>query len=243
MAHNFPRSEELARTRLLESCKNSNFATLSRYQYQRGGSDIVGLSVVFSREAARVWGNIRSGFIIVGADNDSAHIRGYAWDLETNSYICQDTVVKRLVQRKKGDKTEWVIPDERDWRETLNSQGARVERNCLLHVLPRLVLDECLEMSQSTISKKIAADPEGEKKKVIDAFASLHVLPSDLERYLGHELRLTSPQELEELRGVYSAVKNGEATWTKIIDSKLSPKEPPKENVTLDDITGGEAQS
>jgi hypothetical protein len=65
-----------------------------------------------------------------------------------------------------------------------------------------------------------ARDPDGERKKIADAFAEIHVKASDLVEYLGHSLDSCSPAELVQLRGLFGAIRDGEATWATVMDNK-----------------------
>ena len=51
-----------------------------------------------------------------------------------------------------------------------------------------------------TLEDRAAKDPEGEKKRLVDAFSNLGIKPNDLQEYLGGELDRITPPELEDLR-------------------------------------------
>jgi hypothetical protein len=65
---------------------------------------------------------------------------------------------------------------------------------------------------------KDSRDPAGAMRTIADAFASLRVMPSDLEEYLGHPFDKAAPAELEELRAAYVCVRDGEARWVELVD-------------------------
>jgi hypothetical protein len=56
--------------------------------------------------------------------------------------------------------------------------------------------------------------------------------------YLGHPIEQTQPKEMRELRGIYTAVNNGEASWAEAIESKgvEKPAEKKAEPQTLTDV-------
>lgn len=58
-----------------------------------------------------------------------------------------------------------------------------------------------------------AKDPQGEIKKIVDAFSTLRVMPNDLKEYLGHDVGKCSPAQIAELRVMYKTIDDGEATW------------------------------
>src|SRR4051812_40088499 len=86
LARNFPRDEAKAYARLVRSCERPSFATGAQYSFPRGEVNVKGPSVDLAREGARCWGNIRYGLRIVTLDENNVHIKGYALDLESNTY-------------------------------------------------------------------------------------------------------------------------------------------------------------
>jgi hypothetical protein len=65
-----------------------------------------------------------------------------------------------------------------------------------------------------------AKDPAAERKKIIDAFGEIGVRASDLTTYLNHSIDTCSPAEIVNLRGIYGAISQGEATWQSVIDNR-----------------------
>jgi hypothetical protein len=55
---------------------------------------------------------------------------------------------------------------------------------------------------------------------------------ANLKAYLGHGIEQCSPAQLVELRGIYGAIRDGEATWKTVMenieDNPKEPKEPKK---------------
>ncbi len=62
------------------------------------------------------------------------------------------------------------------------------------------------------------------KKKILDSFSEIGVKPKDLQKYLGHPTDSLSPKELADLRGIYRAIKDGEASWSDYTTE--GPKDP-----------------
>jgi len=80
--------------------------------------------------------------------------------------------------------------------------------------------DEAEDIIRSIRMDEAAKDPDAERRKIADAFATVGVKVSDLTRYLGHDLGACSPAELVDLRGLYGAIKDGEATWASAMESR-----------------------
>jgi len=62
----------------------------------------------------------------------------------------------------------------------------------------------------------LATSPEDTAKKLIQAFDGLSVSQSELERYLGHAILKSTPEEFDDLRKQYSLVKSGKRNWSDI---------------------------
>jgi hypothetical protein len=217
IAKRFPRNEDEAYQKIIKSCNRSTFAAQAVYQFPRGGVTVKGPSVNMAREAARVWGNIEFGFEITHEDEQSRLIEGYAIDRETNTRVKQSDEFKKLVQRKRGGKTEWVTPDERDLRELTNRRAAILYRNCVLQLIPRDYIDEAMEICEQVIKSRVSKDPDGERKRVIKAFSEIGVSPEMLESYLKHSLSQSSPAEIADLRTIFQSIKDGHSKWSEYI--------------------------
>lgn len=224
VARNFPRNEDEARAKLLKSCKRPEFAEDAQYSFKRGSkmekgqwvdNYVTGPSVYLAREAARLWGNVRYGFEIVRDDADSRQIRCFAWDMESNTQPIQEAVFRKLIWRKNKKEESggnWVEPDERDLRELTNRYAAIGYRNCILEILPSDLISEACRASDHTLKDNAAKDPDGERKRVVDAFAEINVMPSRLDQILGHPLAESSPEEITRLRGIYKSIRDGNST-------------------------------
>lgn len=234
IARKFPRDQSQAFANLMLSCKRPSFADGVEYSFPRGGSQITGPSVKVAREAARVWGNIRHGLQIVREDEDNRQIRGFAWDLETNTKVEAEMEFKKLIFRRKDG---WVKPDERDLRELTNKHGAILVRNCLLQVLPPDLIEDACHESRATMQNRDAEDPEGARKRLIMAFGSLNINPKMLSKYLGHPVDELQPDGVEELRGIYASIKDGNSKWADYVKSN---GEPEKGSIDPDKLTGKE---
>lgn len=237
VAKKFPRNEDAAYGRLMKSCERASFADLVRYSYPRGGQQIEGPSVNLLREAARCWANIRHGCDIVHDDDEIRTVRGWAWDVESNTKASQDATFHKLIFRKKGG---WVKPDERDLRELTNKHGAICVRNCLKAVMPADLIDEAMRIARETLEKDAANDPEEARRKMIRAFQGIGVSVDNLEAYLGHPLKQASPTEVANLRAVWKSISDGNSTW-----AEYAPKPVPEPatsqaggQATMDDLLG-----
>jgi hypothetical protein len=221
IAKKMPRNEDAAYSKLMAACKRPVFADDAMYEFPRGGTQISGASVNLAREAARVWGNIRYGLDILRDDEETRMIGGWAWDLETNVKVTAGDDFKKKIQRKVGGqgvkKTEWIDADERELRELTFRRGAILIRNCILQLMPKDFIEDAMTQVDDTLRNSAGKDPDEQKKKLIMAFADLHVTPAMLEEYLGHPLAQCSPAELANLRKVFASIKDGNSTWKEYV--------------------------
>jgi hypothetical protein len=211
-ARHFPRNEADAFAKLTRSAQRPSFARGARYLFPRGGRDIEGPSVKLAREAARCWGNIRYGVRLVSLDDKFVHVKGWALDLETNAHVEMEDKFERLIFRKK---TGWTKPDERDLRELINKRGAICVRNAILQIIPPDIIDEMMVTVRKTIVDAakdiIKEDKDAAVRTIVVAFDAFGVKTGMIETYLGHNLETITPEELTDLRAVYTAINDGQA--------------------------------
>lgn len=214
-ARECPRSEASSFRALITSCERLRFADEATYTYPRGGKQICGPSVKLAREVARCWGNMRCGLRYVFEDEERVLIKGYAHDLENNSYVEFEDSFRKMIQRKVGNgknaKTEWVKPDERDERELVNRRGAICVRNSILAIFPSDIIEDALEQCRKTLRdpKNQPVDRRAAMRAVVKAFDQVSVTPDMLEHYLGHDLEALSDDEMAELRGIFGSIRDG----------------------------------
>lgn len=234
VAQRFKRSESQVRQELLNAVKASpRLAEKAAYSYPRGSRKdpatgewveniISGPSTYIAREAARVWGNLVYGTEVIRETDLDRQIRSFAWDMQTNMRCLAEATFKKLVQRtrwvkKPGAKdekvTEWVVPDERDLRELSNKYASIGERNCILKVVPSHLIDEVLETAKQTTREDAAKHPEAVRAKLADAFQTVGISVAQIEDYLRHPLNQTTPDEMADLRGIFTSLREGNSVW------------------------------
>jgi hypothetical protein len=241
VAQRFKRSESVARQDLIAAVKASpRLAEKATYQYPRGkkkdpvtGEEvpniIKGPSTYIAREAARVWGNVRYGTEVIRETERDRQIRSFAWDMQTNLQITAEATFKKLILRNKWvtnngrrEKVpDWVEPDERELRELNNKYASIGERNCLLKVIPSHLMDEVLEVAATVTKEDAAKHPEATRAKLADAFMLMGVSVAMLEDYLRHPLKDTTPNEVAELRAIFTSIREGNGSWEEYRSSVL----------------------
>ena len=258
MALKRPRNEQLARTRLLDRCKDPNFADSAIYAKPIGGSTIEGLSIRFVEEALALWGNVYVKSQVLYEDDFRRITLISVTDLETNITHDSEISVDKTVERKKAGSDREIL------RERLNTANERVFivratedetnvktaagvskqlRNNGLRCLPGHLKEEAFTIMNKVLEGKIKDNPEAEKRKIIDAFNELSIKPDRLEEFLGHALDIATPAEIAGLRKIWNALKAGDTTWTEVMASKGEPAAKEPEKGQLSNLRPGDAST
>lgn len=236
MARQSPRNDDNARIMLLRACARPGFADLAIYSRPQGGKKIEGLSIRFAEEARRQWGNIFTSADVIFEDDEKRIVSVASTDLEVNITERVTCVVPKTMERKhlkqgevplrsrinSGGELVYILPaDEGAMRTQQKAEEAKARRQTILALIPADILDDCKVKIYETQRNRDAADPAAAKKKLLDSFAELGIMPDQIEeRYLGHPLEQVSPEEVLELRAVYAALRDGER-WAEICAAKL----------------------
>lgn len=240
-----PRDWDTVRARLLKECHRPGFAEVARYR-KPIGQGVEGLSIRFVEAALRCVTNVLVESHVIFDDEEKRQIRVSVTDLESNITYPTDIMISKTVERSKvpqgetplgvrtGSKGQTVFILRATEDDLLNKQNAQVSkaiRTNGLRIIPGDIQDEAENVVLDTLRNRAAQDPDAEKKRVIDAFARLNIYPDALKDYIGHPVEQLNAKEILELRALYTAIKDGEATWTAAMDAKNKSREirPPQE--------------
>ncbi len=242
MAYRKPRSEDQSRARILEACKRPGFAEKVEYSKPVAGRAIRGPSIRFAELALREWGNVLTETQVIYEDVNVRRVRVTTIDLETNATFSKEIQIAKTVERKQMTSDRELVGERRNTygeqvfivkstdEELQNKEAAAISkaiRNEGLRLIPTDIIDEGMEVARQTLKDRDAKDPKAAKKKVLDSFSEIGVKPRDLEKLLRHSLDTVSPAELEDLRKIYQAIKDGEASWADYIAEPQEGKEGP----------------
>jgi hypothetical protein len=234
MALQRPRDMDDVRARLIRECGRPGFAEAARY-HKPIGEGVEGPSIRFAEATIRLMGNILVESPTIYDDTRKRIIRVVVTDLETNATFQSDIVLEKTVERSRLRDGQEAVSERTNSRgrrvylveatedDLLNKQNALISkaiRTNGLRLLPGDILEECMDKCVATIRAKDAADPEAARRKLADAFTALGVNPSDLKAYLGHELAQITPPEMLKLRGLYQAMRDGETSWSAIMETQ-----------------------
>jgi hypothetical protein len=234
MALRRPRDWDTVRIKLLAECRRPAFAKAARYN-KPIGKGVQGLSIRFVEAALRCMGNVLPEVMVVYDDATQKRVRVSVTDLESNLTYSQDVTVSKTVERSRpmddgsfisvrtnssGRKTFTVQGTDDDILNKENALISKAIRTLGLRLVPGDIQDEAEDVIKKTALNEAAKDPDAERKAIADAFASLNVTPEMLVEYIEQPLKQVTPVQLVELRALYSALRDGEATWKTVMDNK-----------------------
>lgn len=205
-ARRYPRSLTVVKKRML------NLATLDEetaascfYKLNRQGKSIDGPSIRLAEIAASSFGNLRFGARVVANDGRMITAQGFCHDLETN--VMSTIEVKRRITDKSGktysDDMQVV---------TGNAACAIAARNAIFKVVPfAFVKPVYLEARKAAVGDITTLAER--RTNMLAKFAAMGVNEKRLCASLGKAgIEEIGLQELEELIGIYGAIRDGETT-------------------------------
>lgn len=227
MAKKFPRNEIAARNRILTACQRKRLAEQAEYEYQRGDSKVIGVSIRLAEAMAQNWGNIDFGFVELEQRSGESQVMAYAWDLETNTRQTKIFSVPHVRETKKGN---YPLTKPRDIYEQVANQAARRVRACILGIIPGDIVEEAVEQCHKTLIN-------GEEKPLKDLIQGVvrtaekdyQVPQESLEKYIGCKAEAFSMNDLIRLKRVFNSIKDGMAKREEIFELPGVEKEEPKD--------------
>lgn len=207
-AHAFPRSLKRVQSSILSMATlDEESAEECIYALPRGGKPIRGPSIRFAEILKQSYGNCRAAARVVHVDKTEGYVEaeGVFHDLETNS------ASTARVRRRITDKVGRVFKDDMII-VTGNAACSIAMRNAILAGVPKPLWRKAYDMVQATITGDITTLSEN-REKAFKALAAFGVKPDQVFTSLGiqGEEDITV-DHIATLRGMYSALKNGEAT-------------------------------
>ncbi len=236
MAMRNPRNMDAVRQELLKECRRPSFANnKSAYYIKPIGKGVEGLGIRFVEVALRCMKNVLVETTMIFEDSLKEVHRVSVTDLEANITYPLDVRVSKTVERSKPNsdgsylsvrknsygKDSYTVEGTDD--DILNKRGALISkaiRTIGLRIIPGDLCDEAEDIIKHIRLDEAAKDPDAERRKIVDAFADIGVTATDLTGYLGHDLGKCSPAQIVTLRGIYGAIRDGEATWQTVIQNQ-----------------------
>ncbi len=227
IAKRFPRDENAAYSRIMNTCQRKTLAERACYEYPRGDKNVTGPSIRLAEALAQNWGNLDFGWIELDQKPGESQIMAYCWDLETNTRQVKIFNVPHIRQTKNGAK---VLTDPRDIYEMCANQAARRVRSCILGVIPGDIVDAAVEQCQKTLRGGSKEPLTDRVRKMVAVFQSEFAVPQEcLEKYIGCKAEAFTEQSIVRLRGVYNSLREGRANREDYFELPTLAAEEPKQ--------------
>jgi hypothetical protein len=231
MAMKKPRSWADVRAKIIAACERPVFAEKAEYAKPMGKDKISGPSIRFAETVIQAAGNIKTSATVIYDDENIRKVHVQVTDLENNISYGKEITLMKTVERKQLKQGQealstrlnsygqmvYIVPATED--ELLVKQAAqesKIIRTCGLRMIPQDIVEEAMEVARATRKKNI--DPKAELNKILDAFSKLGVKPSDIASYLKKPIEQIVGADIDDLRQIYTAIKDGDARWADFLE-------------------------
>ena len=220
-AHKYPREISISEGRILQlATRTEDIAAACFYALPRGGKPIEGPSVRLAEIVASCYGNLRTGSRVIHVGKKEVTLQAVCHDLETNNAVSVE--VRRKIQYKNGERFN------DDMINITTRAGLAIAfRNAVFKTVPMSLFDnleykirQAANGDEKTFSVRVAAAFDVFEKA---GFGRKHVLTL-LER---NDVSDVGYQDLRILRGVMTAVKDGDTSYDEVfkaVDPDISKK-------------------
>ncbi len=208
LAKRFPRDTAMAAARAIDACKRPSLAEAGIYRYSRGGGNVEGPSIRLAEELARCWGNIEYGLRELSRKDGYSEMEAFAWDLETNVRSVQNFTVRHIRDKRGGGQE---LREERDIYEITANMGSRRVRARILAILPPDLTDAAVAQVRKTLRDGSELPLADRINNMVRFLVSHGVTTTMLVSYLGHPIDQTTPDELVDLKGIATSLKDGQS--------------------------------
>lgn len=205
LAQRFPRDEAAAFSRAMAACQRPSLAAAAFYSYPRGGETISGPTIRLAEELARCWGRIEYGIRELSRRDGESEMQAYAIDLENLVWSTKNFAVRHVRDTRSGKKD---LIDERDIYELTANMGGRRLRSVILAILPPDLKEAAIDQCRKTIAGDSDVPLADRIKRMVVAFAKIGVSNELLVKRLGHKLDASTPDELADLHGIFTSIKD-----------------------------------
>lgn len=218
VAKRFQRDQNAVYTRIIESCKRPSLAGQAMYSYPRGGTIVTGPSIRLAEVLAQNYGNLDFGVRELERRNGSSIAESYCLDLETNTRQRKVFEVPHEIDLKGGKKK--YLTDMRDIYELVANHGARRLRACILGIIPGDLVDAAVNQCKATVARG-GGEPLADRiRKMVLAFKELGVSQEMIAERVGHAVDLITSEELVEMVGIYTAIRDKQAKRSDFFNMK-----------------------
>ena len=191
------------------------------YKLKRSGKDgessfIEGPGIRLAEIVASCWGNLRFGARIVDENNRFVTAQGIAYDLERNAF-CSINVDRRITNKNGQRYSDDMIA------MTKNAACSIALRNAIFKAVPYAYVKQIQEQAKKTAIGDVKTLGE-RRASMVDAFKKMRVTTDQLLAFCDKpSLEDIGLSEIEDLIGVFQAIKDGDTTIEEQFKSKDKP--------------------
>lgn len=212
IARDNPRNEQLAITRMQNSCGRLRTAEKAFYRLNRDGQQVSGLTVQLARELIRCWGYVNSGITEIARREGYSEMMAEAWDIDGGVRTFSTFTAPH---RRNGGNGIRDLVDTQEIFENNASVGARYLRACLLGLLPLWYREEAQDLCLDTLANGADIGQEGpplaqRQQQVITMFEGLAVTVAQLVRKIGRPETQWTAGDVATLRVIGKSITAGE---------------------------------
>lgn len=179
------------------------------YSLPRADKLIEGKSIRLAEIVAQSWGNLRIATKVTGIDATHITAEGVVHDLETNVAIRSERKAK--ITNKYGQRfNDDMIAT------TANALCSKAMRDAVFDCVPEALIKDVVDKAKAMARGELTTDKSklaDARIKAIQMFKALGKTDAEIFTFLGHnEITDISADDVMLLRGVYTAIKDGELT-------------------------------
>lgn len=211
-AKRYPRSiQKFQREALALATLDEETAKSCYYRVPRDGKFIEGGSIRLAEICGSAWGNNHIGARVVDIDQKNVTAQAIAWDLEKNFKVVVE-IRRGIVNRYGKTYTDDMI------RTTAQAAMSVALRNAIFRIVsPALVKTVLAKAKEVSLGKSHSM--EQKREAAFKAMASVGAKPAEIFRVLGKRgLEDVDVDDLINLNGMFTAIKDGETSWTTILE-------------------------
>jgi len=216
-----------------------------------GKDGVDGPSIRFAEAAQRCMTNMWSHGMVTFDDDEKRVLSVMVTDLETNVTYEDTITISKTVERRylkenqecrgtrlnsHGDTLYIVAASEGELRAKQGAEMSKAIRTLTLRHVPGDLFEAAWQQVNETARKDVKDNPGEARRKLVDAFAGLGINPEHLVAYLRHPIEQTQPAEVEKLRGIYAAIKDGQITWSEVVINQGTPAQKSKTSRTKEEL-------
>lgn len=215
IANRFPRDLNSSFAELMQACRIPAFAKAAFFSKPQGGGKVTGASIRLAEEIARVyrhmdWGSRELSRVNAGpgpTDFGRSEVEVFVWDMQHNNYSRRQIAVQHVIDTKEGPRK---LRDQTDIDNKIANVVSKQVRGRILALVPKWLLEAAIEECRKTLAGENDEPIEVRVRKMTQAFSKYGVNVGHLERYLGHGLDSVTTDELVDLMGVFTGLKDGD---------------------------------